>query len=154
MASSSANSTALQSQPSPASITARASPSLACTSCGKRCAAAVTDCGYGTRPLRTLVPTRDRARWCGGTAAELGFVGLECPPWAKCRHSLTLCAHAQGRSARTRSSRYACAHSRTGPVLATLKNMGVPDLTAEQTVQFNLQVKIFAPAAAVDFPSL
>ena len=32
--------------------------------------------------------------------------------------------------------------------------MGFPDLAAEQTLQLNLQVKIFAPAAAIDFPGL
>jgi hypothetical protein len=30
--------------------------------------------------------------------------------------------------------------------------MDFPDLAAEQTVQLNLQVKIFAPAAASDVP--
>ena len=35
-----------------------------------------------------------------------------------------------------------------------MKNMGFPDLAAEQTMQFNLQVKIFAPAAPIDFPGL
>jgi hypothetical protein len=33
-----------------------------------------------------------------------------------------------------------------------LKNVGFPDLAAEQTVQLNLQVKIFAPATAIEFP--
>ena len=35
-----------------------------------------------------------------------------------------------------------------------MKNVGFPDLAAEQTVQLNLQVKIFAPATAIDFPGL
>lgn len=35
-----------------------------------------------------------------------------------------------------------------------MKNMDFPDLAAEQTVQLNLQVKIFAPAAAIGFPGL
>jgi len=35
-----------------------------------------------------------------------------------------------------------------------LKNMGLPDLAAEQTLQLNLQVKIFATAATIDFPGL
>jgi hypothetical protein len=37
-------------------------------------------------------------------------------------------------------------------VRATWKNIGFPNLAAEQTMHFNLQVKIFAPAAAIDLP--
>src|SRR5262245_24215384 len=56
-----------------------------------------------------------------------------------CKRSMVVCAH-----------QFIPGHSR--PVRASLKNMGFPDLAAEQTMQLKLQVKIFAPAAAIDFP--